>query len=155
MRDGEVTELGFVDDGGNRNIKCTGRENYMITQSSIAPLTPDTFWINYSNLLLSVWSVPSMRGNLHSSPAQVLAYFDLATVPDSKFEIISKINEKEASFDDQYKLFLNGHRDRKYVLYVPDEYPGVAARGANDLTIAAANTADCCCCSCCPCCSCF
>ena len=35
-----------------------------------------------------------MRGNLHSSPAQVLAYFDLATVPDSKFEIISKINEK-------------------------------------------------------------
>jgi hypothetical protein len=127
----------------------------MITQSSIAPLTNETFWVNYSNLLLSVWSVPPMRGNLNSSPAQVLAYFDLATVPGATFEIISKVNAKEASFEDQYKLFVNGHKERKYVLYVPDEYPGVAARGANDLTIAAAATADCCCCSCCPCCSCF
>jgi hypothetical protein len=127
----------------------------MVTQTSIAPLTNETFWINYSNLLLSSWSVPAVRENLLSAPAQVLAYFDLATVPGAEFEIIEEVNPNDPSFEDQYKIFLEGHKTRKYVVYVPSQHPGIAARGANDLAAAAADTADCCCCTCCPCCSCF
>jgi hypothetical protein len=127
----------------------------MITQTSIAPLTNETFWINYSNLLLSTWSVPAVRENLRNSPAQVLAYFDLAPVPGGEFEIKEDIDGSQSSFEDQYKLFLEGHLTKRYIVYVPLEHPGIAARGANDLLAAAADTADCCCCSCCPCCSCF
>lgn len=128
----------------------------MVTQTSIAPLSVDTFWINYSNLLLSVWSVPDMRGNLKSDPAKVLSYFDLATVPGAQFEIIEQIDPGAASFDDQYKVFAEGHRSGRYRLVVPEHHPGIAAaQGAGDLALAAADTVSCCCCSCCPCCSCF
>jgi hypothetical protein len=126
-----------------------------ITQTSIAPMTSETFWINYSNLLLSVWSIPDLKNSLKARPAEVLAYFDLATVPGSTIEIKDQIAEGEGSFDDQYDLFIEGHKNRNYVFYVPKTHPGTAVRGASDLAAAAEGSSACCCCTCCPCCSCF
>jgi hypothetical protein len=118
-------------------------------------MTSETFWINYSNLLLSVWSVPDLLGNLQSTPERILSYFELATVPGAKFEIVQKINQQEGGFQDQYDLFIEGHSSGNYVLYVPPQHPGVGVRGSTELAAAVEESSACCCCTCCPCCSCF
>ncbi|HEV3050530.1 MAG TPA: hypothetical protein VGX50_09490 [Longimicrobium sp.] len=124
------------------------------TQTSVAPLAADAFWVRYSNLLLSAWSIPGVKAELQSNPAQALGYFDLATVPGATFDIKTSVTSGEGGFDDQYERYQEGHKTGHYVLVVPDSYPGLESVSSDSLVAAASDGAKCCCC-CCPCCSCF
>lgn len=125
------------------------------TQTSVAPLGENEFWIRYSNLLLSYWSVPSIKAELKVNPAQVLQYFELATVPGANFDFRDEIDESKGDFNAQYKMFKDGHTSGDYVIYLPSSYPESYLSNASDVALMAESTSNCCCCSCCPCCSCF
>jgi hypothetical protein len=126
-----------------------------VSVTSSGPISEAEFWIRYSNLLLSVWAIPSVKAQLHTDPAGLLSYFDLATPPNATVTVNTSINPSNPNFTGQYGLWMQGHQTRTYTLYVPDQHPGdLQLWNSADSALRVATTSDCCCC-CCPCCSCF
>ncbi len=125
------------------------------TYANTQPLDKSDFWVLYSNLLLSYWSVPDVRQRLDSDPVGTLAFFQLPTIPNAKIQIIHDVKAGDTSFQAQYDLWNEGRETGSYMLYVPPSYPAGGIQGSSDINLVAAASADCCCCSCCPCCSCF